>query len=365
MKRYWRHDSKMCINRKVQVYDILNVSEGHRDFNCEVIAEIAKSSDEIEVFINPGASYLKNELFVNYLPTKGIDVSSSLHRWLYVNIILIKALLFAGTKELVFLHLPPLSQFLICATNIVLRRKISFFFHGELVYLINHKGIGQKIGAICIKYALKERLSGVKKFVLSESIMEKIKEILDLNVNQNLVIVKKPIIKVENLPADLDGEAIETNEILLTGIVSLSKGANLMNNLAKNKHILGAYQLKVEGKFAADTCVSDFAKNISVDARTEYIPHVEYMKKLRSCRAIFIPQLFDPSYELIYSGMLETCLKHRVPIITKRTEYLSLLERQIGKFGVLLDHEDELEFYEFNKILKSNWSQFKENLSSL
>jgi hypothetical protein len=355
----------MCIKQRVQVYDILNVGEGHRDFNCETIAEIDKSSDEMEVFFNPSINYLKNEVFVKYLQTNRINVSGAFHRWLYINIILLKTLLFVKKKDLVFLHLPPLSQFFICIFNVVLRRKISFFLHGELVYLIDDHGIGKRIGAICLRYVLKEKYSGVQKFVLSQSIMAKLQEIPHLNLNENLVIVKKSTVKEEKLPEDLGEETIETNEILLTGIVSLSKGAHLINRLARNAHIRGAYHLKVEGKFAADTCASDFNKNISVHARTNYIPHVEYMKLLKSCRALLIPQLFDPSYELIYSGMLETCLKHRVPIITKRTEYLNLLERKIGKFGVLLDHEDELETYAFNTLSELNWTEFRENLSKL
>ncbi|MDA5556951.1 hypothetical protein [Shimia sp. MMG029] len=325
---------------KVIIADVLNRFEAHREFNEQVINfQLARFGEAMGVFHN-SVKYVDNRPNLHLLRRINIDSSTFFYRWLGVLFVLTWLLVKADRKApIIILHLPPLALLYLCALNFILARDLHVYLHGELRYLVDAAGKGQKFGAMCLRVALQEGRSGVKKICLNDGLFENL--LATTTVNRALVTFR-PSSEI----ALSDRGSFQYNPkarvLLMTGAIGAQKGANFFNELTYSRSLCAEFCLRVEGKFDADLSEEDFLSPISARRRTDFIPQDEYESLLASASVVFIPQLFCPGYELVHSGMIETCLRLGIPLITKRTTSLGAIEERCGKIGVLLDDINDL-----------------------
>lgn len=341
---------------KIIYIDLVNTDDGHREFNEGTIKrDLSVGAKKILMHPSNNAMVGSEERFdIKYMPS---NLRSAIYRWFIINIIIAVLSYQYRKQKLYFLHLPPLSQLVVCCCSIFMKFPSRIYIHGELMYLIEAKGFGQKIGSAILNLILKENWSGTQKIVLSATILSNLKNILP--INQRLCTYEEQ----RNETLGLEGSGIQRGtSILMTGVISKQKKAHLINFLTDNLNNDSNIKLKVVGKFDNTISESEFNSEIEVINTREMIPQKNFIKMLLTSRALFIPQLFAESYTLIYSGMLETCLKTNTPVITFRTKYLDNLEKKYGRIGILLKNEDELKNIKFGEISEQEWESFSENI---
>ena len=346
----------------IVVLDLLNGQESHRDFNTNVYHMYAKSSAKILWVCDRSVSYLDNLSGFTARKIRLRNPGGRFHRWIVINLFIVRYILKYRRSRIVFLHLPPLSQFWVCILAAVLKGlKIEIFLHGELVYLEKNTGAGQKFGALCLRYVLKENTTNVVKHCLSQSIFNRLTEMAEIN-RQN---VKYGFYQInEHRPIRSTKSTEGRQRILATGVVSKRKGFLLVNKLADNLSAAQTFDIMVFGRTDGTLCKHDFDRRITVGLFSDMIPNTEYQTLLSESSLVFIPQLFSREYELVYSGLVETCLRQCIPIITKRTRFLAEIEASVGPIGVLCDDVCEVGSINFGSFDVAAVENFRRNLEN-
>lgn len=346
--------------KKFLLVDLLNRGESHKLFNSQVINDALSENKMPQGIFHKTVNYLND--FENFRIKFYVHLNTSTHlyRWVLINIILVYILARYRREKIIFLHLPPLSQYIVCKFSEIFGTKVILYLHGELSYLITSTSIGQKLGSKMLTYILTERTSYVEKRCLSKIVLDNLKRMLA--VNEDLVVFE-----TYNQKTCADDREIPYNQhsktILVPGIVARSKSHLLVNILAKNVTISPSYRIIVYGKTDGSLAKIDFDEKITTVITDYFIPDSDYIKMIESSRIVLIPQLFNSSYELVTSGVLETCIKLCVPIIGKEGGLLSEIEKSVGPVGILLKSSSELETFDFGSITDDKCINFHDNLT--
>lgn len=348
----------MLDKTEISFFDVVNTNESHREFNEGVYQKHQISNLNVKFYLHKNSNTLRNNncrVDLKFLP---FNLSSMMYRWVFVNIVILVICIKNYNKKIVFLHLAPLSQFVVCLCAIFMTFPPKFYMHGELSYLVKTTGLGQRIGSRVLRFLLREHFSGVQKIVLSRQILRT----LQSETTVNFELCKYEAQKITRDIVFQDYDIVRGSSILITGIISRHKNALLANELIKNTSFRQKHTLTVIGKFDGSLSEDDFDDNIQVVNTRTFIPQERYIRMLKEANAVFIPQLFSKSYSFVYSGMLETCLRTGTPIITRRTNYLSELEAKFGKIGILIDEPEELVTRKFDETTAKDWDMFSKNI---
>lgn len=362
MRQFWKRDLKMSINSTI-IVDILSKNESHKDFNLNVINKTTKLDTELTILADCTLNYLSKETGHSRICVNLKRPQSWQYRWIFINLILIRLMIKYKKYNLIFLHLPPLSQLLVCIISFILRVKSTdIYLHGELSYLKLSTGLGQRIGAKFLSIILKENWSGVRKICLSQSIQSNLSNLTYVNpkyVVSNLYEASKMQPREKAISFKKPGL------IYAAGNIGKSKNFKAVNYIARNNSATNNFSIVIDGKSDDTLSLTDFDNVVQVTLRESLVPEEEYLSILDAATFVFIPQLFLSQYDLIYSGLLETCISRGIPIITKRTKYLDAVERRIGPIGLLVNEPEEICDLDFNAITSKKINLFHENMVRL
>ena len=345
--------------RQTVIIDMLNIAPAHKDFNMNAV--LKKIDDGIVpcCIFDEGTDYIFDlEKIVKY-KVKLIKPHSFFYRWVKINFLAIGLLIKYSKSKLIFLHLPPLTILVLCYFDKFFSKcSIEVYLHGELMYLTKVRGLGQQIGAIFLRHILRERKSNVKKYCITKSIYQSLSNTVD--INEMLVTYTSYDV---NYGEPIVHEYTSSDKIIFTaGVIGEAKGTLYVNNFCQNLKTLKKFTIIVDGKTDGTLSLDDFNTKISVTLRNDLLPEEHFVKRFQSADFIFIPQLFLDEYELVYSGLLETCLNFCVPIITKKTPFLADIERNFGPIGVLLDNACQIDEFPFAEIKEKEFENFRQNM---
>lgn len=328
-------------NTKVKVIDLLRKNEEHYVFNSLSIKAIHEKYDT-EIWVSEDSTYLDEldvGVKVNHVQVK----RSKTYNWIISSFNLSKLILqnIGENTKIIVLSATPIQYTLISLISMMIPNNIYLFMHGELAYLKWSSCIGQKIGRLFIKIAMK--MGRVKFICIGHSIQESLAKIFP---KRSFQYVQHPIVSnfcSKGLTVPLTFGSF--------GIHSQDKGSNKVYDLAcciENMHFTNCKIITVgisDGSFKYDlhNKVSHYCKgNLKKQLIAKELFY-EFLLKI-DVALIFsnVDEENDSKYDLISSGVLADCIAFGMPVIALKNKQLVSYFKKYGEFGFLCDTVNDM-----------------------
>lgn len=327
------------------IIDLIRKKNEHHVFNFEMIKSFVTLDENTKYILDGDSSSI--ELIEQKSLIKVNVENSKFYLWVKSNVILLYYVLFHfernNDNRYIILSATPIQYFICALCSNIFRKKIYIFMHGELAYLIEPIGLGQKIGKWLINASFKIKAK-MKYIAINVFIYERLK---NLYPSLNLEHIEHPLQSIEGVYNHAGSSDHKKLRIGCFGIQSVSKNSQEIYNLSNklpNDFWLHAELVTIgvsDGSFVFD--LDDRVTHILKGSLKEsLIPKEEYMKAIGTLDLILFFNKNNGRYELTPSGVLSDCISLKKPIIAIKTSVLGSYFKRYGGFGVLCSDLDDM-----------------------
>ena len=354
------------------ICDIVRRLDEHRTLNEPIVKALGLSGADSIAYLSSDSSSLSiARAYPNIRLALCAVGTSRFYRWGIANILLCKVLFraIASRSTIVFCSLLPTHYVCVAIVSRIFKGRFRclVFMHGELGYLLDPKGFGQKIGAYSLSFTFNIfSRSSVKFCAIGFPVMKRLQKAFP-RLENSLVCFEHPPHNDESIPSL---EIIDGNNkplVGMFGVLTQDKNSEKIYDLEKkiDWKIPNANPLLTIGLASPEFLYKQTPNIKHVFEGVVGIDHVPWVKFSAVCRSLDWALFFyDPSgkYGLTPSGVLYDCIHWRIPIVALRNENFSIYFEKYGDLGVLCESVEEMALI-VNKIFIGELaaSSFREN----
>lgn len=370
------------MKNKVLIIDTLSYSTFHEVFNSSVVYMCALIFDRVELSCSNSTYRTIEKLITRYNPAFDADtinykqikvierddtiggfIKYMLSGWLNFWYFLIAP----RSVQIIYTNNNPLSLWWVTLINMLLRKDVAIFCHGELDLLIRKPHIWKPsfyykhIFRLLFRYGLIGRHT--KLLVLGDSILGNLQPMLNKHNRKQVLSIEHPYFFVTRT----------TNHTTLkrpirigtVGALTYAKGLQSLLNLS-HKIDESEIKLSVVGRVMETIDVEQYPNIQFLEQQGEYIPRDEFERAIEELDYILFLYPVD-SYGFIASGAIFDAMDMGKPIITLKNDYFThILKLPIGY--VVQDEEQVLEI--IRKISartssQTEYGKFLDNIEQL
>lgn len=327
---------------KVIVVDLIRKKEEHQVFNNLTLKALSSVMKHIDCFLSED-SVLLDDIPKNIHVRKVKVARTKFYFWIKSTYYTAKILItnYLSKQKIIFLSATPVHYLFLSLASLFYRGDLYVFMHGELGYLKNATGLGQKIGAKFINIAFK---FGRVNFICINAPIHDI--LIGMYSNREFLHIEHPI---QNISKKISKEC-SCITFGTFGIQSRDKGSENIYDLAmllekKSIHSISLVTVGVsDGSFEYDQSsdVIHYCRGLLSDSLIPRAVFFEHVKK------IDVALLFNSNvgntqkYDLVSSGVFADCISFSTPIIAMRNKKLESYFKLYGEFGILCDNLYEM-----------------------
>lgn len=327
---------------KIVAVDLIRKKEEHYVFNKLTLNALASITKEIDFYLSDDSALL-DEFRGNISVHKMKVVRTKFYFWIKSTLNTAKILIKNRhyKKKIIFLSATPLHYLFLSLSSLLLRCDLYVFMHGELGYLKNDIGFGQKLGAKFINMAFK--FGRVNFICINAPIYDILSEMYP---NRVFLHVEHPIQNISEKNSK-EGSFLTFGTF---GIQSKDKGSENIYELAiflenKQAHAIPLITVGVsDGSFEYDQhpVVKHYCKG---SLSHSLIPRSVFFENIKRIDVVL---LFNSNlgnlqkYDLVSSGVFADCIAFSMPIIALRNKKLESYFKLYGEFGILCDSLTEM-----------------------
>ncbi|MDO4230380.1 MAG: glycosyltransferase family 1 protein [Capnocytophaga sp.] len=291
-----------------------------------------------------GENTFQNTKIRTFFLPEGASAFPNLIRYVLSAIYNIGILLSSKKKDILIYNFNnPLSIATINALNVLLKRKIIVFCHGELELLITNEGgaLAKLLRFFVRRFFLnKKRLLHLQFCVLGDVIIQNLKPIIGDKTN-NFFSIDHPYEFENNNPSN----SKNLNQILKIGTVgtlSKFKGLDHFLELAKSIKVQNLnVNLSVVGS-VTDKKEEFENLGVQIHGKGELLKREDFDREIANLDYILFFYAND-KYKVTASGAVFDAIKWRKPIIALKNDYFSYLFEKYGTIGFLCENISEME----------------------
>lgn len=366
---------------KARVIDTLSYSTFHEVFNSSVVAMCMRIFDKVELRCSGSTKKNIAQLIsrkdknidfedVKFRPLKVIErddaaggflkyiVSSAINVW--------QLILAPRNTQLIYTNNNPLSIWSVTLLNLLFRKNIAIFCHGELDLLIRRPRpwMPSFYYKYIFKFTFKYGVIGrhTKMFVLGDSILNNVQPFLNKHNKRQFFSIEHPYFFSER--AMYEPKLSQPIKIGTVGAMTNAKGLQTLLELSQN---IDPAQIKlyVVGRVMEPVEICNYPNITFLGKSGAYIPRKEYEQGVENLDYILFLYPSN-SYGFIASGAIFDAMDIGRPIIAIDNDYFRhLLKLPIG---YIAQHEYQLETT-INDIAanasESDYKQFLTNIEQL
>lgn len=308
-----------------------------------------------------------------------------IYRWITSTIIttfiLFKSIV--RSTDVFFLSASPLQNLLISIFSIFTKGRCAYtiFLHGELSYLVNPQGFGQKIGKFFLSLSLQKSAPfKVRQVTMAYPIYI---QLFKLFGNSRLTNLELPTEDRDINPKVGNSSKLRIGSF---GVHCADKNSHYIYELAKKlSHFDGIIEIVTIGIAHKDFCYGQdpfVAHLCKGTTKGELIDRYTFINQVKLLDMALIFYGESPKYKFISSGVFNDCINYAIPVACLQSDYIAFYMSEYGELGLMGNDLDQLaqgiasvasdkqklEIYK-NNILKLNravrYSNFKRSIYSL
>lgn len=328
---------------KVAIIDLIRRKEEHYTFNFITINSLINLYDRAECWLSADVSYLddiKDKAKINKLSIR----NSKFYYWV-VSSLRLSSLLFKLNKTPVFLlSLTPLQYLITSFISCFKSNDIYAFMHGELGYLKNPVGLGQKAGASFIKCSL--RFGKVNFICINSPVHSAMSKLFP---DRKFSFVEHPTAQTEPVKTgEFPSGSINFGSF---GVHSAEKGSDKIYGLTKLLDMDSNDTIRLmtvgvtDGSFQYDQSehVTHYCRGM---LREALISKEDFFSSVSKIDVALIfnnsTRTDEEKYDLVSSGVFSDCIAFLIPVVAMKNKQLETYFTKYGEFGVLCNSIDEM-----------------------
>lgn len=351
------------------IIDLIRKKNEHHVFNFETIKSLNKLDKECVYFLDRKSSSI--DAITDKKNLHKVNVKSSkLYFWLNSTLELLKIIIkYKGkSNKFILLSATPL-QYQVCSyLTSLFKIDINIFMHGELGYISNPQGLGQRLGGYFLNSSFNNIKSRVNFIALSEYICSRLSSKYNYT---GFHFVEHPLQQVKSVDLN-NGETIKIGSF---GVHSYEKSSNEIYNLAKLVDIKGVKNIElVTVGVSSGNFEYDLSPNVSHICRgflnSSLIPKNEFLAQVQALDFALFFSGDDEKYDLIPSGVFADCIAFELPIISLYNSKMEHFFKKHGAVGILCKSVDEMadallrlscnsnELHDYKKVIRNVKANF-------
>jgi hypothetical protein len=332
------------------IVDLVRQNDEHCTINEPTVQAFCGAGLE-EVWLAANSSVIPLVMYHPQIRLVKADVNySKIYRWIISSWLTLKVLLanYSVEKKVIFLSATPLHYFLIsifgCLAKIW-KHKYFIFMHGELGYLNQPVGLGQKLGSLLIKISFNLNAFSEINFVsIGYPVFIQLQQRYPSLLNRLIYIeIPSPNSSTNTLPHP--AESIIS--LGTFGVQTKDKNSERIYDLAK---LLDAMQIDGCQLFTIGLAAQNFyydqhhkVKHICRgQLGKDYVPRLQFIDAVKTLDWALFFYDHNQKYGLVPSGVFYDCVNYTIPIVAIRSRVLEYYFERYGALGILCDSLDEM-----------------------
>lgn len=333
------------------VIDIIRQNDEHGTTNEPTIQSLCEGGGVQEVWLAANSSAIPHVVAYPHVRLVKVDVNEGkIYRWIVSSWLTLKVLManHNSEKKVIFLSATPLHYWMIslsCVFSKIWNHSYFLFMHGELGYLNQPIGLGQKLGSWFIKTSFNWSAIGRITYVsIGYPIYKQLQQRFPL-LRDHLAYIEIPS---TDLPLSVLSHPAERILRLGTfGVQTHDKNSEKIYDLAKLLEMkpINDYQLVTVGLAAQNFCYDQHPGVMHIcrgQLGKDYVPRLQFVDAVKTLdwSLFFYDQ--NKKYGLIPSGIFYDCVNYGIPIVAMRSRVLEYYFERYGSLGILCDSLDEM-----------------------
>lgn len=333
------------------IVDIIRQNDEHGTTNEPVIQSLCEGGGVQEVWLAANSSSIQYVVRYPHIRLVKVAVNASKsYRWLCSTWLTLKVLLAnqRSGRKVLFLSATPLHYWLIALMSRISQprsRQVFVFMHGELGYINQPVGLGQKLGAHFIQTSFKWVSHCKLTFVsIGFPIYKQLQQRFP-SIQEHLVCIEIP---ATDLPPIAQHNAhVHPLRLGTFGVQSQDKNSSKIYDLAQllATNPMDGYQLVTIG-LAAKSFSYDQHPHVQHLCRgymgQDYVRRDEFVGIVKSLDWALFFYDHNQKYGLVPSGIFYDCVNFCIPIVAMRSRVFEYYFDRYGPLGILCDSLEEM-----------------------